>query len=215
MKPGLRRGASIAQRLVGAARIALHLPGSSRRAGRSAGKAQAIALAPMVAPITLAWLEKNRSSIQFKSHLIGLDQVRDWSRDEHGNIRHRSGHFFGIEGARVETDVREVISWDQPIMTQSDGGLLGMLARETPENRRPIPPRGRASGQGQSGRRSLRGTRGGDFFGGGRSKSAGTRKRARRRGTIAMLSPFLPRITSLTRLGVPSNGMRSARVRPC
>ena len=125
------------------------------------------------------------------------------------------GTYLGAALTQVETDVREVISWDQPIMTQSDGGLLGMLARETPENRRPIPPRGRASGQGQSGRRSLRGTRGGDFFGGGRSKSAGTRKRARRRGTIAMLSPFLPRITSLTRLGVPSNGMRSARVRPC
>src|SRR5450755_4309906 len=42
------------------------------------------------APV-LSWLESNRNSIQFKSHLIGLNQVRDWSRDEHGNIRHRSG----------------------------------------------------------------------------------------------------------------------------
>ncbi len=83
------------------------------------------------API-LVWLEAHRNSIPFASHLIGLDQVRDWSRDEHGNLRHISGQFFTIEGARVDGgDVREVASWDQPILTQLDGGLLGMLARET------------------------------------------------------------------------------------
>jgi oxidase EvaA len=86
------------------------------------------------API-LAWRETHRSSIRFKSELVGLDQVRDWSRGEHGNIRHKNGQFFAIEGARVEGgDVREVTSWDQPIMTQLDGGFLGMLARETPED---------------------------------------------------------------------------------
>lgn len=85
------------------------------------------------API-LTWREGHLGSIQFKSELIGLDQVRDWSRDEHGNIRHKSGQFFGVEGARVQGgDVREVTSWDQPILTQLDGGLLGMLAREIPE----------------------------------------------------------------------------------
>jgi oxidase EvaA len=85
------------------------------------------------API-LAWREKHRNSIRFTSELIGLNQLRDWSRDEHGNIRHKSGRFFGIEGARVEGgDMREVTSWDQPIMTQLDGGFLGMLARETAE----------------------------------------------------------------------------------
>ena len=83
------------------------------------------------API-LAWHETQRSSIQFKANLIGLDQVRDWSRDEYGNLRHKSGQFFGVEGARVESgELREVASWDQPILTQLDGGVLGMVARET------------------------------------------------------------------------------------
>ncbi|MDP1866481.1 NDP-hexose 2,3-dehydratase family protein [Bradyrhizobium sp.] len=83
------------------------------------------------API-LAWREAHRSSIRFKSELIGLDQVRDWSRDEQGNVQHRSGQFFRIEGARVESSgVREVATWDQPIMTQLDGGVLAMVARET------------------------------------------------------------------------------------
>lgn len=83
------------------------------------------------API-LTWREQHRGSIRFKSDLIGLDQVRDWSRDEHGNLQHRSGQFFRVEGARVESgDVREVANWDQPILTQQDGGVLAMVARET------------------------------------------------------------------------------------
>src|SRR3984893_7762481 len=53
-------------------------------------------------------------------------------------------------------------------------------------------------------------------LGGGMSRSAGsTRKRARNRCTIVMLSSFLPPRTSLTRLGVPRIGTMSARVRPC
>ncbi len=46
-------------------------------------------------------------------------------------------------------------------------------------------------------------------LGGGMRRSAGTRKRARRRCTIAMLSSFLPRRTSLTRLGVPRDHVLS------
>jgi dTDP-4-dehydro-6-deoxy-alpha-D-glucopyranose 2,3-dehydratase len=81
----------------------------------------------------LAWRETLRGSIRFNSGLVGLGQLRDWSRDEHGNIRHKGGQFFSIEGARVKGgDLREVASWDQPIMTQPGGEFLGMLARETP-----------------------------------------------------------------------------------
>src|SRR6266516_980980 len=50
----------------------------------------------------------------------------------------------------------------------------------------------------------------GACFGGGSSRSADTRKRARSRCTIAMLSPFFPRRTSLTRLGVPRIGTHVA-----
>jgi dTDP-4-dehydro-6-deoxy-alpha-D-glucopyranose 2,3-dehydratase len=82
------------------------------------------------API-LAWREQLRNSIQFKADLIGLDEVRDWSRDEKGNVRHKSGQFFGIEGVRTESGaLREVASWDQPIYTQPEGGILGLIARE-------------------------------------------------------------------------------------
>jgi oxidase EvaA len=83
------------------------------------------------API-LAWHEKHRRSIQFKSELVGLDQLHDWSRDERGNLQHKSGQFFRVEGARVDSgEVREVATWDQPIFTQLDGGVLGIVSRET------------------------------------------------------------------------------------
>jgi dTDP-4-dehydro-6-deoxy-alpha-D-glucopyranose 2,3-dehydratase len=82
------------------------------------------------API-LAWREELRNSIQFKAELIGLDEVRGWSRDENGNVRHKSGQFFGVEGVRIESgSLREVSSWDQPIYTQPEGGILGLIARE-------------------------------------------------------------------------------------
>jgi oxidase EvaA len=60
-----------------------------------------------------------------------LDEVGDWSRDEKGNVRHKSGQFFGIEGVRTESGaLREVASWDQPIYTQPEGGILDLIARE-------------------------------------------------------------------------------------
>ena len=80
----------------------------------------------------LAWLAQLRSAIRFKAELIGLDEVRGWSRDDQGNVRHKTGQFFGVEGVRIESgDLREVASWDQPIYTQLEGGILALLARET------------------------------------------------------------------------------------
>jgi len=80
----------------------------------------------------LAWRERTRASIRFNAKLIGLDEVRDWSRDAKGNVRHKTGQFFGVEGVRIESgNLREVASWDQPIYTQSEGGILALLARET------------------------------------------------------------------------------------
>jgi oxidase EvaA len=84
------------------------------------------------APV-LARREPQRSSIRFKADFIGLDDVRGWSRDEKGNVRHKSGQFFGVEGVSVESgDLREVASWYQPIHTQPEGGILALLTRETP-----------------------------------------------------------------------------------
>ena len=96
--------------------------------------AASLAIEPKDPAPILAWREQQRGSIRFEADLIGLDDVRGWSRDEGGNVRHRSGQFFGVEGVRVESgDLREVASWDQPIYTQSEGGILDLIARERAE----------------------------------------------------------------------------------
>ncbi|MCP4621292.1 MAG: hypothetical protein GY844_33240 [Bradyrhizobium sp.] len=92
------------------------------------------AIEPKDAAPILAWREERCKAIRFKADLIGLDDVRDWSRDPQGNVRHKTGQFFGVEGVRIESgDLREVASWDQPIYTQPEGGILGLIARETPD----------------------------------------------------------------------------------
>ena len=82
----------------------------------------------------LDWREQRRGEITFKSELIPLSEVSGWSADEGGNVRHTSGQFFAVEGVRTEAGtLREVKSWDQPIYTQLEGGILAMVGRETPE----------------------------------------------------------------------------------
>lgn len=83
----------------------------------------------------LEWRDEKRKEIVFSAHLIGLRDVRNWHLDENGNVRHESGQFFGVEGVRIEAgNLREVRDWDQPIYTQPEGGVLGMVAREMPQS---------------------------------------------------------------------------------
>lgn len=83
----------------------------------------------------LGWLEARRRDVPFSAKLIPLRDVADWHEDEDGNIRNATGQFFRIEGVRVRSapGVREISGWDQPILTQSEGGVLALLCRETPE----------------------------------------------------------------------------------
>ena len=89
---------------------------------------------PKDATPLLAWIDERRRAVSFKAELIGLDAVRGWERDQHGNVRHHTGQFFGITGVRSESaGLREVSGWDQPIYTQPEGGILAMIACEQPE----------------------------------------------------------------------------------
>jgi oxidase EvaA len=80
----------------------------------------------------LAWLEARRAEVPFAAELIPLREVATWRQDEGGNIHHDTGQFFRIEGVRVKSapGLREVSGWDQPIFTQTEGGVLALLSRE-------------------------------------------------------------------------------------
>jgi dTDP-4-dehydro-6-deoxy-alpha-D-glucopyranose 2,3-dehydratase len=82
----------------------------------------------------LDWLGARRSDVPFSAELIPLRDVADWRQDDNGNISHTTAQFFRIEGVRVRSapGVREIAGWDQPILTQSEGGVLALLCRETP-----------------------------------------------------------------------------------
>src|ERR1700751_4847491 len=80
----------------------------------------------------LAWLDARRAEVPFAAELIPLREVANWRQDADGNFQHDTGQFFRIEGVRVTSapGLREVSGWDQPILTQTEGGVLALLARE-------------------------------------------------------------------------------------
>jgi oxidase EvaA len=81
----------------------------------------------------VAWLEARRRDVPFSAELIPLREVANWQQDENGNIYNVTGQFFRIEGVRVHSapGLREISGWDQPILTQTEGGVFALLCRET------------------------------------------------------------------------------------
>jgi oxidase EvaA len=82
----------------------------------------------------LEWLDARRKDVPFSAELIPLRDVAGWQQADNGNIYSATGQFFRVEGVRVRSapGLREISGWDQPIFTQSEGGVLALLCRETP-----------------------------------------------------------------------------------
>lgn len=80
----------------------------------------------------LAWLRARRRDVPFSAELIMSRDVSGWRQTDGGNFEHESGRFFRIEGDRVTSapGVRETAGWDQPILTQAEGGVLALLCRQ-------------------------------------------------------------------------------------
>jgi oxidase EvaA len=92
-----------------------------------------LAIEPKDPAEPIGWLEARRKDVPFSAELIPLREVADWRQADNGNIYHATGQFFRIEGVRVRSapGLREISGWDQPILTQSEGGILALLCRET------------------------------------------------------------------------------------
>ena len=79
----------------------------------------------------LKWLKKRNSENKMKIKKIKVNELKDWSSDSAGNLFHKSKQFFGVMGIKVTgANEREIVSWDQPILTQKHGGILAILMRE-------------------------------------------------------------------------------------
>ncbi|MDJ1136897.1 NDP-hexose 2,3-dehydratase family protein [Streptomyces iconiensis] len=62
---------------------------------------------------------------------IPFARLQDWAFSEDtGNLEHRSGRFFTVEGLRVRPEAEPEATWTQPIINQPEIGILGILAKE-------------------------------------------------------------------------------------
>jgi oxidase EvaA len=77
------------------------------------------------------WFAEVRDRTRFRVRPVPLDALDGWRTDpETGNIGHRSGRFFTVEGLDVEVAGAPVSRWQQPIIVQPEVGILGILVAE-------------------------------------------------------------------------------------
>jgi len=77
------------------------------------------------------WLKEQNEKVSVSIKKTSFDQLDQWNVNvEEGNIHHKSGKFFSIEGIRVKTNWGYVPEWDQPIINQPEIGYLGIVTKE-------------------------------------------------------------------------------------
>ncbi|WP_336115054.1 NDP-hexose 2,3-dehydratase family protein [Streptomyces sp. PTD9-10] len=75
-----------------------------------------------------SWLRERAVAHDFDVTLSALSELDGWFFEpEYGDLVHRSGRFFSIEGLRVNVGES---GWDQPIINQPETGILGILVKE-------------------------------------------------------------------------------------
>lgn len=77
-----------------------------------------------------AWLDERRVAQQFEVTSIPLEEMPGWQFHPHtGNLGHVSGKFFSIRGLEGYSDYPEASTFNQPIISQPEVGILGILAK--------------------------------------------------------------------------------------
>jgi oxidase EvaA len=77
------------------------------------------------------WFATRCSVNAYKVTRVPLDALEGWSFQEgSGNLVHRSGRFFSVQGLDVTDSGRAVDAWQQPIIVQPEHGILGILVKE-------------------------------------------------------------------------------------
>src|SRR5260370_9088161 len=78
-----------------------------------------------------AWFAERGRANDFRVGRVPFGEVDGWSFEKStGNLVHRSGRFFTIEGLHVTVDDGRHSEWYQPIIKQSEVGILGILVKE-------------------------------------------------------------------------------------
>ena len=102
-------------------------------AKRLAESAAIVAASGLNSADVSGWLAARARDHQFRVERIPFDDLKSWSFDPTtGNLAHRSGRFFTVEGLRVavrDQRLGPVREWQQPIIVQQEIGILGILAK--------------------------------------------------------------------------------------
>ena len=79
------------------------------------------------------WYKNIIKKSKIKIKTIPLSKCKDWKYNKKGQIVHKSGSFFKVEGVKIVKSFRREIKagWDQPMFTEPgyDGGVLGLLKK--------------------------------------------------------------------------------------
>jgi dTDP-4-dehydro-6-deoxy-alpha-D-glucopyranose 2,3-dehydratase len=82
-------------------------------------------------PEVLKWMEQRKSRTSFDVRKIRFKDMDQWAFNGfQGDLRHRTGQFFSIEGIQVETNWGLVSRWCQPIIHQPEIGFLGIITKK-------------------------------------------------------------------------------------
>ncbi|MDO0926707.1 NDP-hexose 2,3-dehydratase family protein [Streptomyces sp. TG1A-8] len=104
------------------------VPGWSERLARSAAAAQGRHLSTEAFP---RWLGERRDAGRFRVTRVPFAELDGWSFEPgSGNLVHRSGRFFSVEGLHVRSEDGPVPEWHQPVIRQPEVGVLGILVKE-------------------------------------------------------------------------------------
>ncbi|MFD3515325.1 NDP-hexose 2,3-dehydratase family protein [Streptomyces sp. NPDC058657] len=78
-----------------------------------------------------AWLADRARAHRFRVDRVPLSSLEGWSFAEGtGNLVHRTGRFFSVEGLSASVSEGRARSWQQPVIRQPEVGILGILAKE-------------------------------------------------------------------------------------
>lgn len=78
----------------------------------------------------LTWFAAQSERCACAVRQIPFAELNDWYCDPAtGNLAHRSGRFFTIHGIAVHTNYPGELAWEQPIISQPEIGILGIIAR--------------------------------------------------------------------------------------
>ena len=75
------------------------------------------------------WVNQKNKSIKVDVNTIPFKDLNLWSFNN-GELGHKTGKFFKIQGLNVKTNYGEIQEWNQPIINQDEVGYLGFIIKK-------------------------------------------------------------------------------------